>query len=185
MSRQSFYEPMIDEGRQATPIRGFQTQIAGTYVLLDDVITSLREYAQSLEDSTDGALIHEVAAWLQSSERELPAVESTAAVEAPPPAVHADDPAVDRVEIYPDDPASLRPRWIARSCDENGRILFITNGSFDQEYVIKDASERWPGKNVHLLTEAGIDTVWEERDPGGIRSASSGRRRPSPNRMWA
>jgi hypothetical protein len=189
-TRERFYDPLLQEEQQASPIRGFQVMIGGTYVLLDDIVTSLREYAQSLPDPAAGGLIHEVATWLQSGERSLPEMiqvpgpeesEPTAApVQVPGPL----DLRVDRVEVYPDDPTAVKPRWLARSCDSDGKILFVTNGSFDQDYVIQDAGQRWPGVDIHLLTHAGIDTVWEERDPGGIRSASSGHRRPSPNRLW-
>ena len=174
--RKQFYEPEIQPA-QASPIRGFPISITGTYVLLDDVITTLREYAQSLPDAEQGALIHELATWLGSSREsnELPVVEDPIQPQL----------AVDRVEVYPDDPMALKPRWIARACSADGDILQITNGSFDQEYVIQDAQQRWPGKDVHLLAEAGQDSVWEERDPGGIRSAVTSRRRPSPKRLWA
>lgn len=185
MPARTFYEPMVEQTREPSPIRGFQVTIGGTYVLLDDVVTSLREYAQSLHDPGDGALIHELATWLVSGERQLPEQMSldTAAVGEPEPPDPQQE-IVDRVEVYPDDPTSERPRWIARACDSEGKILTVTNGSFDQEYVIQNAGERWPGKPVHLLADASQDTVWEENDPGGIRSPLTSRRRPSPNRLW-
>lgn len=183
MARQTYYEPMIQEEQQASPLRGFQVQIGGVYVLLDDVITALREYSRAYE--SDEVML--AANWLGSGEQQLPQVQAPGpefAEPAPFEPNQAEQNGVDRVEVYPDDPTNPRPRWIARSCNSDGKILMVTNGSFDQEYVIRDAEQRWPGKPIHLLTDASIDTVWEERDPGGIRSASSGRRRPSPNRLW-
>lgn len=184
MARQTFHEPLIEEQQHATPLRGFQVQIGGVYILMDDVVTALREYAQSLESPAAGAAVHEAATWLASGDRELPEAPAVQA-EAVAPDVFDPTPNVDRVEVYPDDPLALRPKWVSRACDSVGRILQVTNGSFDQEYVIRNAEERWPGKTVHLLTESGQDSVWEETDPGGIRSAHSGRRRPSPQRMYA
>lgn len=186
-TRERHYDPMIEQPRQASPLRGFQVQIGGVYVLLDDIVTVLREYALTLADPDEMTLVNELAGWLGSGERQLPEAQESPLPEVPaePAVVYAYDENVDRVEIYPDDPTAIRPRWIARSVDDTGSILFVTNGSFDQDYVIRDAEQRWPDKDIHLLTEAGIDTIWEERDPGGIRSASSGRRRPSPKRLWA
>lgn len=183
-----FYEPIVEENQQASPMRGFQVGITGTYVLLDDVVTALREYAQSLDDPASGGLVHEVANWLHSGAEPIPVededVPESATTPVELPAAVEADPNVDRVEIYPDDPESPRPRWIARSCDSTGKILFVTNGSFDQAYVIRDAEERWPGKSIHLIAEYSHDTVWEENDPGGLRSTATKRRRPSPNRLW-
>jgi len=185
---QQFYDPMIDQG-QKLQMRGFQVAIGGTYVLLDDVVTALRAYAQSQEDPDAGALVHEVATWLQAGDTALPVLDTpndiqifSETFEQPQP---QETPGADRVEIYPDDPTAARPKWMARACSAEGDILYVTNGSFDQDYVIRDAEQRWPSLTLHLIAHAGVDTVWEERDPGGIRSASSGDRRPSPKRLWA
>lgn len=250
--QRQFYEPEV-QVQQATPIRGFPVTVGGLYVLFDDVITVLREYAQTLE-TRDAETVYDLVIWLQSGERPMPSdsdeadhvsglevamletlIEQTEPISAvnrvevfstgelwyaralaengellyatagsveqaeaiqeaqnrwPGKDVHLvtmqpDTQGIDRIEIYPDDPRAMRPKWVARACSEDGDILSVTNGSFDQEYVIRDAQQRWPGKECHLVTHAGIDTVWEERDPGGIRSSSSGDRRPSPKRMFA
>lgn len=89
-----------------------------------------------------------------------------------------------RIEIFPDDPEAPRPRWHARSVDDMGRILFVTGGSFDQQYVEQDARERWPGKDIFYIADASVDTVWEEQAPTGVRGVHTHRRRPSPNRLW-
>ncbi len=177
------YDPMIDEPQQIQ-MRGFPVAISGTYVLMDDVVTALRQYAQSLDDPVQGGAVHEAASWLQSGDRPLPEVEPPVPPEAAAPPAPENLPNVARIEVYPDDPDTPNPRWMARACDDVGRILKVTNGSFDQEYVIRDAQERWPNVETLLLREAGQDSIWEERDPGGIRSASNGRRRPSPHRMF-
>jgi hypothetical protein len=198
MPRQrQFYEPEVQPVQaQASPIRGFQIGIGGTYVLMDDVVTVLREFAQSMDahawDATGvpdpREVLYEVATWLQSGERppSLDSVQDAVILgeAGDTPEEPSSSSAVDRIEVYPDDPMAIKPRWVARACSADGDILTVTNGSFDQEYVIKDAQQRWPNRTVHLLTEAGQDSVWEERDPGGIRSASSGRKRPSPKRMY-
>ncbi len=41
----------------------------GTYVLLADVVASVREYAQSLDDPHSGGVIHELATWLGGGQR--------------------------------------------------------------------------------------------------------------------
>jgi hypothetical protein len=162
-------------------MRGFQVTIGGTYVLLDDVVTTLRLYADSLPDPTQ---VYEAAAWLVSGQQP-PAVEQWDTPPPEPEIYSEPDAAVDRIEVYPEDPTAERPRWIARGCSSEGDILYVTRGSFDQDYVIRDAEGRWPGRTVHLVADSAHDTVWEERDPGGIRSTGTKRRRPSPKRLWA
>lgn len=177
--RDRHYDPQVGDSRQME-IRGFPVTIGGTYVLLDDVVTALRAYATAHE-SWD---VNDAASWLQAGGQPLPdAPEATAEVGEPEPPDAGQD-LVDRVEVYPDDPENPRPRWIARTCDATGKILTVTNGSFDQEYVLRNAGDRWPGKPVFLVADYSHDTVWEENDPGGIRSPLSSRRRPSPNRLW-
>ena len=170
-------------------IRGFGISIGGTYVLLDDVVTALHTYANSYHDPDD-ANVHEAATWLQAAIHagpvDFPGEHVTEESQDVPVFGIVDDMVgqVDRIEIYPDDPEAKEPRWIARACDDTGRILRVTNGSFDQEYVIRDAQERWPDKPTHLVVDYSHDTVWEENDPGGLRSVHTKRRRPSPNRLW-
>lgn len=186
--RRQFYEPE-QQAEQASAVRGFPVTITGTYVLLDDVVTVIREYAQSLADADDGALVHELATWLQSGEP--PAEASTDAVGEGIERITelvADSfrvGPIDRIEIYPDDPMAMKPHWVGRACSSDGDIMDIGRGSFDQEEAIDEARRNWGDLPVHVVTEAGVDTIWEERDPGGLRSSSSGHRRPSPKRMFA
>ena len=180
--RQTYYEPQVGDTEQIQ-MRGFPVPITGTYVLLDDVISALRSYAQAYEESA----VDEAATWLGSGRSSLlpPYGEQLPVPQLEQVSVESgSDPDVDRIEVYPDDPDAIRPRWIARACDATGKILHNTNGSFDQEYVIRDAGERWPGAPVHLVADYSHDTVWEENDPGGLRSVHTKRRRPSPNRLW-
>ena len=74
---------------------------------------------------------------------------------------------VARVEIYPDNPDDPRPKWYARTVDTGGYILKTTNGSFDQEWVIRNAEERFPGIPVYLLNHAGEDSKWKEDSTRG------------------
>ena len=184
-----FYEPLIKEEQpQTTALRGFQVQIGGVYVLLDDVVTVLREYAQSLEDAEQGALVHEIATWLVSGERPSQTFESSiealghepitkALAGTEPPHGQEDDdvtPDVERVEIYPVKTAR-GIRWHARSIDTGGNIMKVTDGSFDQTWVIQNAEDRWPNVPIHLVQNAGDDSMWLERERKG----------PSPKRLWA
>jgi hypothetical protein len=173
-------------------IRGFPVAIGGTYVLLDDVVTALREFAQSLADPEQGAVVHEVATWLVSGERtsEFPfnAADPHAVDYQEPGTVEiygaeADDniPDVDRIEIYPDPPNDPRPKWYARSVDTGGYILKVTGGSFDQSWVIQNAQERWPGISVHMLTSAGEDSKWVEDGTRGVFPSVG----PPVRRLWA
>ena len=80
MPRDQFYDPQIGDSEQMQ-IRGFQVGIGGTYVLMDDVVTALRGFAQSLDDPDAGALVHEVASWLGAG-APPPVIEPAAVQEA-------------------------------------------------------------------------------------------------------
>jgi len=151
-----------------TEIRGIPVQAPGTYVLLEDVVAAVREYAQAQDDPNAGALVHDLATWLDGGLPPHPHEQS------PPsqPEVHGaeiDDvtEGVARVEIYPDNPDDPRPKWYARTVDTGGYILKTTNGSFDQEWVIKNAEERFLGIQIYLLNHAGEDSKWKEDSTRG------------------
>ena len=75
--------------------------------------------------------------------------------------------------MYPDSPDDPRPRWIARAVDSTGRIVRQTNGSFDRDYVVKDAQERWPGRDVHMISDVSVDTrVTASAEQGTLTNAS-------------
>jgi hypothetical protein len=179
-------------------IRGFPVPEAGTYVLVNDVVSAIRAFAQSLPDPEDGALVHELASWLAAGAVPPAGEDSSPHVEvAPQPleqigeAVDTPDvfgaeeddvsPGVDRVEIYPDPPEDPRPKWYARSIDTGGFILKVTNGSYDFEWVVQNAEERWPGIPLHLLKSAGEDSKWVEDSTRGVFPSLG----PPVRRLWA
>ena len=92
------------------------------------------------------------------------------AVVGPPHGQEADDvtPDVARIEVFPDPPDDPRPKWYARSIDTSGFIMKTTNGSFDFEWVVKNAEERWPDIPIHLLQNAGEDSKWVEDSTRGV-----------------
>jgi hypothetical protein len=137
-----------------TDIKGFAVPAEGTYVLMADVVQALREYAESV----DSLAVREAAEWLAGG---LP---EPAMVETEVFGAEADDNTngVARVEVYPDPPEDPHPKWYARTVDTGGYIIKTTGGSFDQEWVIKNAQERWPGKEIFLLQHAGEDSKWQE-----------------------
>ena len=164
-----------------TDIQGFQVPTEGTYVLLPDVVSAIREYAQSLEDPNAGALIHDLATWLDAG--------SSPAVDEPVPdavdiyGAEEDDvtEGVARVEVYPDPPDDPRPKWYARTVDTSGFIIKVTDGSYDQAFVIENAQQRFPGVSIFLLKSAGEDSKWtEDRDRGVFPSIG-----PPVRRLWA
>ncbi len=161
-------------------IMGFQVPATGTYVLLDDVVAALRSYAQSLEDPNAGALVHDVASWLDGGA--TPEVEAPAPEASVPHGAEEDDvtPDVARVEIYPDPPDDPRPKWYARTVDTGGYILKVTNGSFDQAFVIRNAEERFSGIPIRLLKHAGEDSKWIEDEHRGAFPSLG----PSTRRLW-
>jgi len=174
-----------------TEIRGFPVVAAGTYVLMEDVVAAIREYAQAQDDPNDGALIHDLATWMDAG---LPHPQSypetmghepiTAAVAGTE--IHGaeiDDvtEGVARVEIFPDNPDDPRPRWHARTVDTSGYIIKTTAGSFDQAWVIENAQERFPGIEVFVLRHAGEDSKWTEDATRGVFPSMG----PPIRRMYA
>ena len=154
-----------------TEIRGFPVTEAGTYVLIDDVVAAIREYAQAQTDPNAGALVHDLATWLgEGLPDEQPDVtpepqDMHEVFEAEPDDVTN---GVARVEIFPDNPDDPKPRWHARTVDTSGYIIKTTNGSFDQEWVIQNAQERFPGIEIYLLRHAGEDSKWTEDQHRGV-----------------
>ena len=162
-------------------IQGFVVPAPGTYVLMGDVVAAIREYAQSLDDPNAGALVHDLATWLDGG---LP----VGSEETPPsePEVFGAEPddvteGVARVEIFPDNPDDPRPRWHARTVDTGGYVLKTTNGSFDQAWVIQNAQERFPGVEVFVLRHAGEDSKWQEDSTRGVFPSMG----PPVRRLWA
>jgi hypothetical protein len=165
-----------------TQIQGFHIEMSGTYVLISDVVAALRAYAQSLEDPNDGAAVHGAVGWLDAGatpEAQVPVEE----VREAPHGAEADDvtEGVDRIEIYPDPPDDPRPKWYARSIDTSGYIIKVTDGSYDQSFVIQNAEQRFPGIPVHLLKSAGEDSKWTEDATRGVFPSVG----PSPRRLFA
>ena len=176
----------------------------GTYVLMEDVIAAIREYAQSLDDPHSGGIIHELATWLGGGEHPREAVPlgmealgfepkttAVAGTDAPPlhPAEDSDPfdlEHVYRVELYPHPPDDPKPKWYARSVDNEGNILWTSNGAFDYEYVHKTATERWPGKPIFQGHGWSYDSVFlEHQEKKAFPTAAPMRERVSPKRMFA
>ena len=154
--------------------------------MLDDVVASIREYAQALDDPNAGAAIHELASWLGASSMPAAVAGITAVPHSTEELQAAQDLSVYRVEIYPDPPDDPKPRWYARSVDSEGNILWTSNGSFDYEYVHKTASERWPGKTIYELKRWADDSVFvENQERNAYPTAAPMRERVSPKRMFA
>lgn len=90
----------------------------------------------------------------------------------------ASDSGVARVEIFPDSDG----KWHARPVDETGKILSVSEGSFDRDYVERDARARWPERDLYELADVLGDSIWDEQ---ATTFGFNGRRRPSPRRLWA
>ena len=163
-------------------IQGFQVPTEGTYVLLDDVISAIRAYAQSLEDPNAGGLIHDLATWLDGGrDPEVQVPETSGVAEAP----HGQEPddvteGVARVEVYPDPPDHPNPKWFARTVDTSGYVIKVTDGDFDQAFVIRNAEERFAGVPILLLKHAGEDSKYMEDSTRGVFPSIG----PPVRRLW-
>ena len=147
------------------------------------MISAIRAYAQGLEDPNAGGLIHDLATWLDGGREPEAEVPVTDGVAPAPYGQEADDvtEGVARVEVYPDPPDDPRPKWYARTIDTSGFIIKVTEGSYDQEFVIRNAQERFEGVEIFLLKSAGEDSKWtEDRERGVFPSVG-----PPVRRLWA
>lgn len=195
--RQDFYEPLVETAPppepELPPIRGILAEVPGLYISARDAAALLGRYAEQYHgegrealyaaaqvfagldapDAGDALLAAPTAPLTPTPERD-----PAPPVEAPAVAV---DPEIARVEVYPD----VDGKWHARPVDSTGAILFVTDGSFDRDYVERDAVERWPGVEIFEVADAMGDSIWDEQHTvGDARSAYTGRRRPSPRRLW-
>lgn len=206
--RHQYYEPIVEspeplveqEAQVQASLRAVDVGATGRYVLLHDVVTFIRFYASTLranlEPQSAAVLDDLIEALDPLVDPEIPSVPEEPPVPIPPPAPPPPPPkvvqyepsenvGVYRIEVYPDDPDAARPKWFARTVDSEGNILYVTPGAFDQEYVIEDARSRWPDVTIQLVADWSVDSVWEEQDAGqGARGVFTGRRRPSPKRMF-
>lgn len=167
-----------------TEIRGIPVQAPGTYVLMEDVVAAIREYAQAQDDPNAGALVHDLATWLDGGvPEEVQKQEVIQEIVQEIFGAEADDVTngVARVEVYPDNPDDPRPRWHARTVDTSGYIIKTTAGSFDQAWVIQNAQERFPGIEVFVLRHAGEDSKWTEDATRGVFPSMG----PPIRRMYA
>lgn len=170
-------------------LQGIMIERAGAYLHIEDAVLYLREIAEQYDQAGNPSASLALRAVADAWSGEEPAPNQEEA--APVISLVTADPGADvyLVEVFPDNPEEPRPRWHARTVDNQGRILTTTNGSFDQNYVVKDAKDRWPGVEVLLVPDQNYDSVWEQQTGADgqhiIRSASSGRRRQSPNRMFS
>lgn len=177
------------------PIQAVMVQVAGLYLRLDDVVAELRRIAFDLghrsELSAREAVEAAAAAFeeigVPETQEEAPTGvrdaqdaphEYTRPVVTIPLEQPDTDTAVYRVEVFPD----ADGKWYARSVDSLGNILDTRNGSFDHEYVLKAARDRWPDVEIHELQDAQMDSIWEEEHHA---FSFNGRRRPSPRRLFA
>lgn len=188
--RDNYYDPMVDDGTQQLQIRAFQVQIGGTYVLMDDIVTALRAFGDSLPEPSATELIYAAVDWMTSGqplpqidfEKDIGSEQLDFEMQQQVFGSESDDniPDVERIEIFPDPPDDPGAKWYARSIDTGGYVLKQTNGSFDLDWVIKNAQERWPGIPIHMLKSAGEDSKWNEDGTRGVFPSKG----PPLRRLW-
>lgn len=186
--RHRFYDPIVQvaepepvEEAELPPVSGIYVDVPGVYILAADVAAALLRMAAEVDGEARSALVGAAESFSEAAV-DLPVAEAVPEQEEPlsvstEPVVD-DDPEVARVEIFPDQEG----KWYARPVRSDGSIVAVTDGSIDRDYVERDATVRWPGKEIFELGDAMGDSIWDEQHHA---FGFNGRRRPSPRRLWS
>ena len=163
--RQDYYDPMIEGETEAqVQLRAIGVQEPGTYILFEDFMDAIRSFALSVDNFKKQQGVHELIMWLEGTASEFGKNEETFDVDNFSKAVLKDKLEVDaeRIELYPD----ADKKWHARTIDSNGHIIGdINDGSFDREWVEKDAAMQYPDLIIHQMESEDEDSTWNRKGP--------------------
>ena len=166
--RQQYYDPYI-EGEEENieaqvQLRAIGVQEPGTYILFEDILDAIRSFALSVDNFKKQQGVHELIMWLEGTgagfveeNEQIPQGIVFSTKESL--ALGAD---AERIELYPD----ADKKWHARLIDHSGQIIGdINSGSFDQQWVEKDAAEQYPDLIIHQMESEDEDSTWSYKGP--------------------
>lgn len=162
--KQQYYDPFIEgedtEGQ--VQLRAIAAPEPGTYILFEDILEAIGSFALTVDSFKKQQAIHELIMWLEGSGGEF--VSDEEAPDQPQKFVKKfktkDDP--ERLELYPDSDR----KWHVRAIDHDGNIIGEINaGSFDREWVEKDAAEQYPDLIIHQMESEDEDSTWDHKGP--------------------
>ena len=164
--KQQYYDPFV-EGEDAeaqVQLRAIGVQEPGTYILFEDMLDAIRSFALSVDTFKKQQGIHELIQWLEGTASGFGDEESFNVDEVAKPQGRIFKTKADpeRIELYPD----ADRKWHARLIDHDGQIIGeVNNGSFDQQWVEKDAAEQYPELIIHQMETEDEDSTWMGKGP--------------------
>ena len=155
--RQQYYDPFV-EGQDAetqVQLRAIGVQEPGTYILFEDMLAAIESFALSVDSFSKQRGIHELLTWLEGSGGQF--FEEEEAEEKPVGRIFKTKADPERIELYPD----ADRKWHARLIDHDGNIIGeVNNGDFNQQFVEKDAAEKYPDLIIHQMESEDEDSTW-------------------------
>lgn len=162
--KHQYYDPMIEgeDSEAQVQLRAIAAPEPGMYVLFEDILEAIGSFALTVDSFKKQQAIHELIMWLEGSGGEF--IETEEPTEETPKFVKKfrtkEDP--DRIELYPD----ADRKWHARLVDLDGNdIGEVNDGSFDREWVEKDASTQYPHLIIHQMEHEDEDSTWTGKGP--------------------
>jgi len=161
--KQQYYDPFIEgeDVEAQVQLRAIGVQEPGTYILFEDMLDAIRSFALTVDSFKKQQGVHELISWLEGTgsaffegEEEEP--------EKPLGRIFKTKADAERIELFPDSDR----KWHARLIDHDGNIIGeANNGSFDQQWVEKDAAEQYPDLIIHQMESEEEDSTWMGKGP--------------------
>jgi hypothetical protein len=168
--KQQYYDPIVQDYAEEDQLqmRAIGVQEPGTYILFEDIVDVIRSFALSVDDSRKRQGLLELIMWLETGsmglqEPDVVKEDDLRASNVSKPVRKfrtKEDP--DRIELYPD----ASRKWHARLVDLEGNVIGpVNDGSFDRNWVEKDAAEKYPELIIHQMESEQDDSTWDHKGP--------------------
>ena len=161
--KHQYYDPIIEgqEEEAQIQLRAIAVQEPGTYILFEDIIEAIGSFALTVDTFKKQQGIHELISWLEGTGGNFYA-EDEEEPNKPVGRIFKTRADAERIELYPDGDR----KWHARLVDHDGNDIGEANGgSFDREWVEKDAAEQYPDLIIHQMESEDEDSTWMGKGP--------------------
>jgi hypothetical protein len=161
--KQQYYDPIIEGEEDAqVQLRAIAAPEPGTYILFEDMLDAIRSFALSVDTFKKQQGIHELLQWLEATGDAFYEGVEEEGQEAVPVKRFKTRADAERIELYPDGDR----KWHARLVDHDGNDIGEANGgSFDRDWVEKDASAQYPDLIIHQMEGEDEDSNWTGKGP--------------------
>lgn len=156
--KQQYYDPFIEgEDEEAQiQLRALAVAEPGTYILFEDMLDAIRSFALTVDTFKKQQGIHELIMWLEGTGGAF--YEEEEEEEKVPLKIFKTKNDPERIELYPDSDR----KWHARLIDHDGNVIGEANkGSFDREWVEKDAASQYPDLTIYQMESEDEDSTWK------------------------